>query len=166
MMPDYFQLPDIVTLEDHNGNFPEFLAAVYSIYKKDFIDSKPVFRTRKLGLKRFPIIDGMEKSFYHFTHEGDIENERIPDLRRMERMSWPSPMINKSEHTYLKVWKNKRGTSERILIFHEDENYLVILDDRKEYLLPWTAYFIKHDHKKRSLLKEYQAYIKAEAAQN
>jgi hypothetical protein len=44
-------------------------------------------------------------------------------MRRMERIAWPRPMIDDSEHNYLKVWRNVRrcqdGTKNRILILHE-----------------------------------------------
>lgn len=165
MENDYFDLPELITLEDHHGNFASFLDAVYSIFKHDFVDTKPIFRGTRLGLKKYPLIDGKEYSFYHFTHEGEIETNRLPDLRRMERISWPKPLITDSEHPYLKVWRNKREGRERILIFHENENYLVVLADRGDYVLPWTAYLVEKAHSKRKLLNEYEAYKNANAAQ-
>lgn len=165
MEDNYFDLPEIITLEELGGNFSSFLEAVYHIFKRDFVDSKPIFRGVRLGLKKYPLIDGKEYTFYHFTHEGEIEIDRIPDLRRMERISWPKPLIVDSEHPYLKVWRNQRKGKDRILIFHEDENYLVVLADRGEYILPWTTYVVENAHRKRNLLKEYESYIKANAAQ-
>lgn len=163
-----FDLPELIELNDFGGNFSEYLEAVYKVFKDDFVDSKPVFRGKRLGLKRFPLVENKEYTFYHMTHEGDIENERIPDLRRMERISWPRPMIDESEHEYLKVWRNTRrgngGTKSRILILHEAERYLVILDDRGDYILPWTAYLIKGKSQLKKHLKEYEHYKNAEAA--
>ncbi|WP_016775776.1 hypothetical protein [Anaerophaga thermohalophila] len=96
------------------------------------------------------------------THSGDIESERNPDLRRMERIGWPRPIIDSSDHPTLKVWRNirrgKGGTKNRILLFHEEENYLVVLEDRGKYILPWTAYLVERNHKKRKLLKEWAHY--------
>ena len=138
------------------------MEAVYQIFKKDFVDSKPIYQSRRLQLKRHPLIDGKEYTFYHMTHKGKIESDRIPDFRRMERISWPKPLIDNSTHPYLKVWKNirrgKGGKKERILIFHEEENYLVILENRKKYILPWTAYLVEYENKKQKLLKEYEKY--------
>jgi hypothetical protein len=37
---------------------------------------------------------------------------------------------------------------------------LVILDDRKDYILPWTAYLVKGNTKLNKLLKEYNEYKK------
>jgi hypothetical protein len=65
----------------------------------------------------------------------------------------------------LKVWENTRGTKSNILIFHEKEQYLVILRKGNGYLLPWTAYLVKDKARKKKLLKEYKAYINAKPAQ-
>ena len=102
------------------------------------------------------------------THFGNVEDERIPDFRRMERIAWPKPIIDDSQHQYLKVWRNIRrglgGTKERILILHEKEGYLVVLDDRGDYILPWTAYYLRSPKEVGKKLKEYEDYIKAENA--
>jgi hypothetical protein len=34
------------------------------------------------------------------------------------------------------------------------------LEDRKDYILPWTAYLIEKDNQLRRLLTEYENYIK------
>lgn len=64
------------------------------------------------------------------THSGDIETERTPDFRRMERMPFPKPMIDNSNHNDVRVWRVKRGSKDRILIFSESAQYLVVLEDR------------------------------------
>lgn len=158
------ELPDLILLEHYKGDFSKFLNAVYDVFKADFIDSKPFFRGVRLGLKKHPISDGKEASFWHITSEGDNEENRQPDLRRMERIKWPASLINNSEHPYLKVWENRRGNKNNILIFHEEEQYLVILRKVKDYLLPWTAYLIEHNARKNKLLKEYEDYKNAKSA--
>ena len=159
------ELPEIITLEEYGGDIATYLEAVYEVFKQDFVDTKPVFEGTPLGLKKHPYIEGKEYTFYHFTHDGDIETERLPNLRRLERMPFPKPMIDNSTHPYLKVWRNKRGNKERILIYHEAETYLVVLEDRGDYILPWTAYLVEYSNRQRKLLAEYDAYIKAKTAQ-
>lgn len=154
------ELPNIILLSQYHGNFENYLDAVYQIFKKDFIDNKPVFQGIRLGLKRLPIVDGRECTFYHFTHEGPDESERIPNLRRLERIPFPKPMIENSNNGYLKVWRNQRGSKNRILIFHEAESYLVVLDDKGSYILPWTAYLVEEPHRRRKLLAEYENWSK------
>ena len=158
---EIMELPDLILLEDFRGNFNEYMNAVYEIFKQDFIDSYPIFRGKRLGLKKHPLVDNKPYTFYHMTHTGDIENERIPDLRRMERIRFPRPMIDNSQHPYLKVWENIRDKKTRILIWHEYEEYLVVLENRKEYILPWTAYMVTQKHSKTKLNSEYDNYIKS-----
>lgn len=160
-----YPLPDLVLLEHFGGDSKRFINAVYDLFRKDFVDSKPVFRGVRLGLKKHPVSEGKEATFWHMISEGEDEKNRTPDIRRMERIKWPAPLIKDSEHAYLKVWENSRGNKTNVLIFHEEEQYLVVLRKGKDYLLPWTAYCIEYEARKRKLLKEYEAYKNAESAQ-
>lgn len=157
----YFILPDLVKMSEFGGNFQTYLEAVYQYFKQDFIDKRPVFRGIRLGLKKYPLSQNKEATFWHMTTEGEDESKRVTDISRMERIKWPASMINLSEHPYLKVWENTRGNKTNILIFHEDENYLVVLRKAKDYILPWTAYLIKYKSRKNKLLKEYESYTKS-----
>ncbi len=96
----------------------------------------------------------MHRTFYHITHEG--EANRQPDFRRMERIHFPKFVIGNFEHEEILIWKNVRGKDERIVLFNEAENYIVILTDRGEYYMFITAYYIETEHRKRKLLKEYE----------
>ncbi len=91
---------------------------------------------------------------------GCVEKERSPDFRRCERIRWPRPVIEHEAYPAVKLWKNRRGTETRIVIWLEAENYLVILSERKGYILPWTAYLVVKDHQKRKLRREFECYQK------
>ena len=163
---EYFNLPALIELSEFGGNFHKYLEAVYECFKQDFIAKRPIFRGMWLGLKKYPLSQDKEATFWHMTSEGEDEATREPDLRRMERIKWPAPMINRSEHPYLKVWENTRGNKTNILIFHEDEDYLIVLRKAKDYILPWTAYLVTYKSRKEKLLKEYEAYKKARSDKN
>ena len=161
----YLELPKLIELSEFGGDFAQYLEAVYEIFTEEFIRNRPSFRGVRLGLKKFPISDGKEATFWHMTSEGDDEQNRLPDLRRLERIRWPSFIINSSEHPYLRVWENTRGTKTNVLILHEAENYVVILRKGNGYLLPWTAYLIEHEWRKKKFLKEYEEYVKSKERQ-
>jgi len=57
----------------------------------------------------------------------------------------------------LKVWRNDRYGEERLCLWFEDEEYLVVLARRSGYLLLWTAYPVTEPHRKRKLQKEFAA---------
>lgn len=46
----------------------------------------------------------------------------------------------------------------RIHIWYEDENYLVVLAQRGNYILPWTAFYIKEEHRKKKYNKRWNQY--------
>ncbi|PKN68491.1 MAG: hypothetical protein CVU54_14330 [Deltaproteobacteria bacterium HGW-Deltaproteobacteria-12] len=154
--PDW--LPPLVFFNDYQGNWDDYLDAIYTYFKKDFVDSKPVFQGRRLGLKRLPLTLGKEATFWHMISEGREEENRIPDLRRCERIRWPKPIIEHDGDSAVKFWRNRRESEERICLWFQEENYLVILADRGDYILPWTAYLVEKPHRQRKLQKEYEAY--------
>lgn len=157
----YFELPPLIELSDYGGDFVRYLEVVYGLFKRDFIEHRPVFRGVRLGLKKYPLYQEKEATFWHMTTEGENEEERVPDLRRLERIQWPAEMINKSVHPYLKVWENSRGGKTNVLIYHEAEHYLVVLRKVKDYVLPWTAYLVTYNSREEKLLKEYESYKKS-----
>lgn len=98
----------------------------------------------------------------HFiTQEGEDEDNREFSINRTECIPFPRPMIDNINHPYLKVWSNVRGGRERVLIYHEQESYLVIIEKRDTFALFWTAYPVTY----RKLMKEYEAYKKARTAE-
>jgi len=48
---------------------------------------------KRLGLKRHPMTQNKEATFWHMIQEGSVESERIPDIRRCERIRWPRPSV-------------------------------------------------------------------------
>lgn len=161
----YLELPELIELSQFGGNFAAYLEAVYEIFTEEFVRNRPLFRGTRLALKKHPMSEGKEATFWHMTSEGKDEKTRLPDLRRLERIKWPSFLVNNSEHPYLKVWENTRGTKTNVLIMHEDESYVVILRKGNGYLIPWTAYLIEHEWRKKKFLREYEEYIKSKERQ-
>jgi len=159
-------IPALIKLADYGGDWGKYLDAVYQFFKKDFVDSQPKFQGEQLSLKRHPIIEGKEATFWHMISEGKYEPDRLPDLRRCERIRWPRPIIESQEQEpRLKIWENTRDGEIRICIWlsFDTEDYLVVLAKRTGYLLFWTAYPLTRENTKRKLQKEYEAF-KAGAA--
>lgn len=156
-------LPPLVMFNAYGGDWNAYLQALYACFKRDFVDDKPVFQGRRLGLKRHPLAHGKEATFWHMIQEGDVEEERTPDLRRCERIRWPKPVIE-HEGAAVKVWRNRRGREERVCLWLVQESYLVVLADRGDYILPWTAYLVERSHQQRKLQKEYDEYWQAQGA--
>jgi len=156
--------PDLLYLQDYKGNFETYFKAIYSVFESDFIKSTPFFRKNKVQVKKYPEVNGLHRTFYHITHEGNIEKERTPDIQRMERIRFPKFIIDNHKHPEVLIWENIRKAEKRVLLFNEAENYLVVLSERKGYYLFWTAYVVDRKHQKEKLIKEYQIYKNTETA--
>lgn len=157
-------LPPLILFTQYGGDWDQYLEAIYSIFKVDFIDSNSIFRGRPLRLKRHPMSYGKEATFWHMISDGEDEENRNIDFRRCERIRWPKPIIEHSTEVVIKVWENvrttKKGPQTRICLWIEAQEYLFILADRGEYLLPWTAYMVTKTHQKDKLQKEFEEYCK------
>lgn len=156
--------PELILLNDFEGDFDSYLNEVYSVFHNDFIRSYPFFKGLKVSVRKYPEVDGMHRTFYHITHEGEDEADRRPDLRRMERIRFPRFVIDNNIHPEILIWKNRRGRDDRIILFNEDESYVVVLAERGRYYLFITAYHVEHKHRRDKLLKEYRTYINTKTA--
>lgn len=158
-------LPDIVCLNDFGGDYDAFIDAVYAIFERDFVKYRPIFRGKKLALKHHPEYQGRAYTFYHMTHQGSDEQNRTPDLRRCERISYAKPVIENCDKWNLKIWPQIRDGKHRVCIWLEVEgepDYFVILDVRENYILPWTAFVAEHKHQTRKKQREYEEYLKTQ----
>jgi hypothetical protein len=154
-------LPPLIRIVDFDNKMPAYIEAVYVCFKKDFVDSRPEFRGIRLGLKKHPQQNGKEATFWHLITEGEREEDRTIAINRCERIGWPAPVIRHSEDAEIRCWTNRRSSETRILIWLVADDYLVVLTERKGYILPWTAYTLTYGNTKRKLEKEYEAYKKA-----
>lgn len=156
--------PDLIFLNDYAGDFKSYFTAVYTIFENDFIKSQPKYEGLKVSAQKHPEVDGIHRTFYHITHQGEDEQNREPDIRRMERIRFPKFVITNYSHLELLVWEKNLGRDDRIHILNEEERYLVVLTKRKEYLLFWTAFYIEDNHTLKKKIKEYETYKKAKTA--
>ena len=149
-------LPPLMEFNEYGGDWKVYLDAIYAVFRQDFVTSKPSFRGHRLGLKRYPEYDGKEATFWHMISEGSVEEERTPDFRRCERIRWPRPLIEREAEIEVLVWTESRASNDdRIHIYLPDERYLVVLADRGNYILPWTAFYIEHENSHRKYLQRH-----------
>jgi len=157
--------PPHIHLSDYDGDFNAYFNAVYQIFLECFVKNKGcMYCGLRVSAQKHPEVDGIHRTFYHITHEGADEQNRTPDFDRMRRIRYPHFVITSCPHDELLVWEKTIGRDERIHILNEAENYLVVLTKRKDYLLFWTAFYIKEKHTVRKKRKEYEAFIKANTA--
>ncbi|MCA2979911.1 MAG: hypothetical protein INH37_16675 [Myxococcaceae bacterium] len=110
--------------------------------------------------------DGKDATFWHFVTEGKIEDKRTPDRSRIERIAWPRAILVELNAREPRVftWRDNRPGPQRWLVTLDDFSYLVVVEERSEYALPWTAYPVTHDHQRLKLRREYDAWQRAQKA--
>ena len=109
--------------------------------------------------RRDPIYDGKEAGFWHCVSEGASEEQRLPDLRRCERIRWIRTVIEHANDESVDHWTNRRGADTRHLIWW-NESFLVVLAERTrrrdgfQYFQLITAYCTTEEHRKKKLRKD------------
>ncbi len=159
--PDW--LPSLIELDEYGGDTTAYLDALYERFAEDFVQSKPCFRGQRLSLKRHPLSEGREATFWHMISEGGDESNRTLDSDWCERIAWAKAIIENADDPRVLVWENTRGSERRICLWLEEREYVVILADRRGYLLPWTAYTVTQPHRKRKFRKEYEEWMRSQA---
>ncbi len=142
------------------GDWEEHQENLYNIFKDTLIKRQNYFQKNRVGVKRVPEYKNKHSAFWHLTSEGEKEEERTPDFRRCERLSWISWVIeNSSTCMDISWWENTRKGEKNIVIWYEkgEESYAVILSKREGYFLLKTAYPVA-DHRARSFIEERKSY--------
>lgn len=90
-------LPDIVECTDFS-KWNKYLDSIYEIFKKDFVDNRPIFEGKGVNFRKAPMDGKYEHTFIHLTHKDEYHNssnpnDRLPDPRRAERIGWNKAII-------------------------------------------------------------------------
>lgn len=150
-------LPDLVPFE---GDWNSYMERLYEIYMREIVNGGLTFSSLPIKARYHPPSRGKGFGFWHVIQEGPSEDERIPDFRRCERITWISWMIkNATKDDRISWWEEVRGSSRDVLIWLEaQEDYLVVLSKRKGYYLLKTAYLANKPHKRKGLRKNRGKY--------
>lgn len=155
--PDW--LPELLPF---TGDWSTYVDTVYAEFRGDFFNHQVFFRGRRVSVRKEPRDQGKEAGFWHAISEGPKEMERTPDLRRCERVRWVRVLVESVDEASLPTWESKRGSDRRILIALPDFTYVVVLADRKRYVLFLTAFYIEQQHRRDKLKQEWEAWTQAQ----
>lgn len=144
----------------------DYIDLLYEYFKEDFLTNKPIFRGESVFLVYRKSKDGKHGTFWHLITEDssnkkeNFSHDKLIFVRsRCERIRWPKPIIEHESEPGMKVWENQRGHSQRILIWFEKAEYLVILvkdPDNKKLL---TAFPVSKKKFERKYQKEFEEFI-------
>ena len=124
-----------------NGDWQSYEDGLYQIYLSEIVRSNLCFNGLPIRCQYRPESKNKHFGFWHVISEREIEDDRTPDLRRCERIGWIAYLIAHAEKdSEISWWENKRGSNIHVVIWHETENFAVILAKRKDYYLLKSAY--------------------------
>lgn len=162
-------LPALLMLEDSKGDWNLYLERLHQQFLQDFVETLPSWPGKRVGLKRHPEYDGKSATFWHMISEGKSEVDRTPDMRRCERIAWPRPVMDEFDDTPPSStacktlwWKEQRRSETRYLLALDDFSYVVVVADRGDFVLPWTAYTVEYGHRRNKLRKTWEAFWQAQ----
>jgi hypothetical protein len=145
---------------------------LYHIFVRDFINSQPELFGKPVRYRKHPIVGTKEQAFFHITSvdtskKVEDPNDRIPDIRRCERIHWVRKIIEnyncrKGCCSFIKYWPEKRGNYKRWHFLFEEVKFMVVVEEREDYNLLITSFYIEHEHQLKKKLKKYYQYIQQE----
>jgi hypothetical protein len=153
---------ELPVLEPMFNPWDEYENYLYQIFLDTVVNAKLTFRGLPVKSQYRPETRGKGFSFWHLISEGETEEDRTPDFRRCERIRWLATFIQEAETTdSLYWWENKRGKDTHVVIWHEAEEFAVVLAKRKDYYLIKTAYIVKSGRRK-TFKKEHEEFWQAQ----
>lgn len=165
-------LPELVLCTNW-AKYKEYESILYSIFCDDFINTHPVFEGKQVNIRKHPQVDNREQTFYHVTSKDyHADADRCPDPKRCERIRWIRAFIENYHCDPLKceacdgikVWDEAYGNNSRVFLLSEEENYMVVIERRVQYVLLITAFYFDYPHALEKQLKKYNNYIKTKRA--
>lgn len=143
---------------------------LYKIFLVELYNCDWYYRNKKVIMREQPKCRGKEESFFHIISGKDnpMLSECQTNIDRIARMRWGKEIIINEPCMKscdcckgILVWENNRSKSKHIRtkLFHTKFNYLVIIEERKDYWLYITSYRVGNTHKRNEIMKEAHAYI-------
>lgn len=165
-------LPDINPCKNL-ANYGEYEKDLYNVFRQMFFIDKVTFEGLPVKVKISPRYLEYETSFIHLTCKTESKdpkdlNDREPDLRRAERLHWIKLIIEKypclekcinCEGLLLyKEYYNGNESRERTKIFFPKEQYIIVLEKRKDYYELITAFYIERGFEDKNINKYYNKF--------
>lgn len=147
-------LPGLLSVDPWQEDTYETL---YRVFDRDLKVSQPVYDGEVVWF--FPDVeDGKEKIFWHLTSR--VENgtgERLPDLRRSERLPWVRPMLDQPGQPEVLAWDHEEGDGTvKTYVWLENFDFVVIMkkypNGRRRLI---TSFWVEYENTKRALEKKY-----------
>lgn len=147
--------PSLVFFEDF-ADWQTYEDAIYTIYLETVAHAGLSFCGSPVKVRYMPQTKRKGYGFWHLISEAPdqcnrSEDDRIPDLRRCERVRWVAWCIQNADAGVagFSWWENERGRETHVVLWAEQHDFAVVLAKRQTeqgplfYLLK-TAYCLRN----------------------
>ena len=159
------------------GDWDTFIRTLYKIFERDFKQSNPSHKGKAVWHDRRKDPSdgyGYEEGFWHLTTKDEWvydqttrtnRRDRVPDLRRSERLPWCRPVLDHSADSSILAFNHKENNGQiRTYIWLKDWDYVVILRPWKtrKYGTVWmlvTAFFMDYRNARNNMRLKYNNRI-------
>lgn len=146
----------------------EIIEILYKIFKTNIHNRSFSYEGKEVHFRKDPLWKNKEESFFHMISDKNLHNNSYYSLNmdRARRLLWSKALIL---HSPCRVQSAKKcckgvlswhflynGKKDRVKILHSEYRYLVILENRDNYWLFITGYYIENGYKHKDLIKEYK----------
>lgn len=150
--------PDLILF---GGDWAPYEDQIYDVFVTTFVRRGPKFNGWPVKAQFRPETHGKGFSFWHVISEAKDprnrnEEDRIPDLRRCERIAWIAWAIDcaASNMEGFSWWENRRGSNVHVVIWVESYDFAVVLAKRNGFYVLKTAYCELKSHRRQSFERE------------
>lgn len=156
-MDDSFLPPKL----ELDGSYERLIDLLYSVFERDFIIYRTIFRGLPVVVDDRKIDSNMEEGFWHVVTRG--KDDRLLDFKRAKRLPWLKPLIESGPDPDILRWEEdeldrRRGQMVRkYFIWYENGDYLVILKEKPGRYFLATAFHVTGSREHGYYMKRYQA---------
>ena len=134
-------------------DWADYEDAIYDVYLETVAHAGLAFQGAPVKVKFNPETKRKGYGFWHLISEAPSqdnrnEEDRLPDLRRCERVRWVAWCIQNASMPGFSWWENERRGQTHVVIWAEAHDYAVMLGKRNteqgtRYYLLKTAYCLR-----------------------
>lgn len=147
------------------GEWSNYEDRIYEAFLETFVHATVTFGGCRVTAQRRPETRGKGFSFWHVISEAPSrqnrnEDDRVPDLRRCERIRWIAWAIEHASNGTdgFSWWENQRGSEARVVVWAEPWDFAVVLAKRRDYYVLKTAFCELRPHRRRTFEQERNAF--------
>lgn len=146
-----------------HGDWPPYEDSVYEAFLGSFVRPGVTFRGIKVSAQFRPDTRGKGFSFWHTISEAASpdnrnEDDRVPDIRRCERILWIRWIIENAGNDGFLWWENERKGNTHVVIWAVHHDFAVVLAKRKNYYVLKTAYAEIRSHRRATFQREWEEF--------